>query len=116
MLFGIELLIDVDIHVHRKGRCGGYAAVPLPSGRDLWEPVLNEEWVERFHEIETPSEKTGLPSIYDLRASRHSLANSLGAVRPHDKQADMILLLSKWCERLDDFGMMVWMAVMLDGE
>ncbi|KAG7054715.1 c6 finger domain-containing protein [Colletotrichum scovillei] len=111
LLFGIELLVDVDLNAEEPSECGGYSLLPLPSGRDLWETVSCDEWRARYRRLRAESCDEKVLSIQDLRKARRAL----GADSEDRGQEDQLVAqVAKWCEGLDEFGMMVWMAVMLE--
>ncbi|KAK1540624.1 hypothetical protein CPAR01_06613 [Colletotrichum paranaense] len=111
LLFGIELLMDVDLNAEEPADCGGYSLLPLPSGRDLWEAVSSDEWRARYRRLRAESCDEKVLSIQDLRKARRAL----GADSEDRSQEDQLVArVAKWCEGIDEFGMMVWMAVMLE--
>ncbi|KAK1491769.1 hypothetical protein CABS01_12093 [Colletotrichum abscissum] len=111
LLFGIELLMDVDLNAEEPADCGGYSLLPLPSGRDLWEAVSSDEWRARYRRLRAESCGEKVLSIQDLRKARRAL----GADSEDRSQEDQLVArVAKWCEGIDEFGMMVWMAVMLE--
>ncbi|KAK1479856.1 hypothetical protein CCUS01_00410 [Colletotrichum cuscutae] len=111
LLFGIELLMDVDLNAEEPADCGGYSLLPLPSGKDLWEAVSSDEWRARYRRLRAESCDEKVLSIQDLRKARRAL----GADSEDRSQEDQLVArVAKWCEGIDEFGMMVWMAVMLE--
>ncbi|KAK7454894.1 hypothetical protein Landi51_03103 [Colletotrichum acutatum] len=111
LLFGIELLMDVDLNAEEPADCGGYSLLPLPSGRDLWETVSCDEWRARYRRLRAESCDEKVLSIQDLRKARRAL----GVDSEDRSQEDQLVArVAKWCEGIDEFGMMVWMAVMLE--
>ncbi|OHE97179.1 hypothetical protein CORC01_07433 [Colletotrichum orchidophilum] len=111
LLFGIELLMDVDMNAEDPADCGGYRLLPLPSGRDLWETVSSDEWAARFRKLRAESGDEKVLSIQDLRTARRAL---VGDFSDQSQERQLVSQVAKWCEGLDEFGMMVWMAVMLE--
>lgn len=109
LLYGIQLLLDVELISTRPNRCGGYWGTPLPSERGLWEPVSSAEWAARYKKFQSRNQRDTLLCIGDLGKAR----GGLGAEPSSDPEdARVFSLVCKWCENLDEFGMVVWMAVM----
>ncbi|KXH57373.1 hypothetical protein CSAL01_12047 [Colletotrichum salicis] len=111
LLFGIELLMDVNLNAEEPADCGGYSLLPLPSGRDLWEAVSGDEWSARYRRIRDESSDEKVLSIQDLRKATRALGVDSG---DRSQEEHSVSRVAKWCEGLDEFGMMVWMAVMLE--
>jgi hypothetical protein len=105
LLWIIELVLDVIIGPPRGlERCGGYSTVPLPCDRRLWEPVADAEWTRRYRQS-LGGKGTATLRIGDLRACHQSVSASTV-----DEQERM----AGWCEGLDEFGALVWMAGALE--
>jgi hypothetical protein len=99
----IELVLDVIFGSTPRELCTAYLGVPLPCGRRLWEPVSDAEWTRRYHQYLS----SGMPDlrIQDLKLS------AAGASEAVNEESEG---LAAWCEDLDDFGTLVWMAGMLE--
>ncbi|KAK3381156.1 hypothetical protein B0H63DRAFT_197295 [Podospora didyma] len=118
LLYGIELVFDVMIG-RTTSYCGGYTEVPLPSVRSLWDPVEDSTlWKNRYDADSLADSITGQqPHSIDLTIGdlmtlvpRHGMStNSQG---DHERGLRLVRL-EKWCEELDDFGSLMWMAVMM---
>lgn len=106
----MELLVDVDLKGDVACNTGGFNFIPLPSERDLWEPTSSAKWTARYKASEAASRNDKVLTILDLGRARRALG-----VEPSDESEEgrLVARVSKWCENLDEFGMMVWMAVML---
>ncbi|KAF4844105.1 hypothetical protein CGCSCA4_v007683 [Colletotrichum siamense] len=107
--FGFELLVDADFSGGKAATCG-YDKVAVPTGRYLWEPVSNIEWSARYKKMEAEIRKKPL-SIQDLRRVRRATGNGTGT---EVEEGEMTSRVSDWCDGLDEFGMLVWMAVMME--
>jgi hypothetical protein len=109
-LYGIELLVDVDLKGGEICNCGGYSHVPLPSQRSLWEPVSSAEWAARFKASRVTAHSDKALTMLDLRKARRALG-----VEPGDEgeEGRLVARVSQWCANLDEFGMMIWMAIMM---
>ncbi|KAH6984246.1 hypothetical protein BKA56DRAFT_481621 [Ilyonectria sp. MPI-CAGE-AT-0026] len=111
LLFGIELLLDVIFGPLARPHCGGYSHVPLPCVGDLWEPVSNVEWSKRFRDANPGGTRKTRLNIEVLKSSRQTLEAD-----PAEswKECAAVPDVAHWCERVDELGMLVWMAVMLE--
>lgn len=113
MLYGIELLSGIPV-VHAESchtECQyGYARVPLPSSRDLWSGASNQEWGRQYKRFLGNKSQERVLRMEDLVSSLQSLTADDGTALFLDSHKD----ISEWCERLDEFGMLVWMATMLE--
>ena len=72
VMFGIELLVDVDLNGSGT-YCGGYNRAPLPSEKGLWEPVNTPEWTERYRLSQTADSSNELLTIMDIRRARRMI-------------------------------------------
>lgn len=113
LLYGIELLSGIPV-VHAEGRqteCRyGYTRVPLPSSRDLWSSAPNQEWARQYKRFLGNKSQKRVLRMQDLVSSLQSSPADDGTALLLDSRKD----ISEWCERLDEFGMLVWMATMLE--
>src|SRR4051794_26781307 len=124
LLYGIELVFDVMIG-RATSYCGGYTDVPLPSVRSLWEPVIEDSisWRARYQQAASLSENittsssgssTAQHTVVDLTigdlttlAPKQQGMFDIGA-EGHDAATSLRLTkLEKWCDELDDFGMLI---------
>ncbi|TDZ71738.1 hypothetical protein CTRI78_v001961 [Colletotrichum trifolii] len=109
LLFGFELLVDLDSK-REVSKCSSYHSVAAPCGRKLWEPVSNIEWTARYREMEDEIRKKPLV-LDDLAVMRR--ATRAGARRTAEDD-ELMARVSDWCDSLDEFGSLVWMAVMME--
>lgn len=93
-----------------RASCGGYSLVPLPCSRDLWQPLSNEEWGYRFESQEKTNKTNRLLKLSDLQLSRRAM-EPRGSER---STADPTPEVTKWSRTLDEFGVLIWMAALLD--
>ncbi|CAH0027958.1 unnamed protein product, partial [Clonostachys rhizophaga] len=111
LLYGIELLIDVNLSHTDRASCGGYSLVPLPCSRDLWQPLSNEEWGHRFESQEKTNKMNRLLKLSDLQLSRRAMEPR----SPFERSlVDPSSEVTKWSRTLDEFGVLIWMAALLD--
>lgn len=108
IIFGVQLMLDVDFNV-AGGECGGYSQLPLPSGRELWETVSNDEWAARYRKLHARYRDDNVLNIQDLRRARRALESD---ITDQSEEGRLVGRVAEWCESLDELGMMVWMAVM----
>jgi hypothetical protein len=113
LLYGIELLSGIPV-VHAESRrteCQyGYMRVLLPSSRDLWSSASNQEWARQYKRFLSNKSQEGVLRMQDLVSSLQSSTMDDGTALLFDSHKD----ISGWCERLDEFGMLVWMATMVE--
>uniref|UniRef100_A0A093XAA8 Uncharacterized protein n=2 Tax=Talaromyces marneffei TaxID=37727 RepID=A0A093XAA8_TALMA len=113
LLYGIELLSGIPAVTaeSRRSECRhGYTRVPLPSSRDLWSSASNQEWARQYKQFCGTKSQENVLRIQDLVSSLQSSVVDDGTALSLDAHKD----ISEWCERLDEFGMLVWMATMLE--
>lgn len=84
--------------------------VPLPSSRDLWSSASNQEWARQYKHFQGNKSQEGVLRMQDLVSSLQSSTPDDGTALLFDSHKD----ISEWCERLDEFGMLVWMATMVE--
>lgn len=87
--------------------------MPLPCTRELWEPVSDQEWERRYATEYTLASKemhavAGL-NLGDLIAPRGRLGQ-VGGSGAGERERE----LARWCEGVDEFGALLWMATMLE--
>lgn len=108
VLYGIELLLDVSLRPPGTSGCPGYANLPLPCPRELWEPVPDGEWARRYREdlAARGAQWRRTLRIGDLITSRRTHSGGeCGAV---------VGDVAAWCEKADEFGTLLWMATMME--
>ncbi|KAI1184524.1 hypothetical protein F5B17DRAFT_442556 [Nemania serpens] len=109
LFYVINIALTVQIG-SKRSKCGSILATPLPCARDLWDPDATETWALRLHRY-----KSRISSNRGLVIS--DLLNALGSDQSGKKSAADVPAqkdLVTWCESLDDFGSLVWMASLLD--
>ncbi|KAJ9136925.1 hypothetical protein NKR23_g9571 [Pleurostoma richardsiae] len=92
----IELLLDVLVGSADAKKCGGFLTVPLPCVRELWEPVSNTDWGARYQRWTSSSGWEEPLTVGDMAR----------ATKTHDRLMD----LATWCEEIDEYGTLLWMA------
>ncbi|KAI0521324.1 hypothetical protein F5B22DRAFT_644049 [Xylaria bambusicola] len=91
-------------------RCCTLPATPLPSGRDLWDHEATEIWALRLQRYKRRMSSNRVLTIQDLLAySKYDQSNKRMEI---DTQVQKDL--ATWCESLDEFGTLVWMASSVD--
>ena len=115
ILYGIELLLVAEISGNtsgKNGECSGFLGMPLPCGRELWEPVGDSEWKRRYSKVmadrdwENVSELTIADLIHSRKQSipTHVPTSWLASCSTEQE-------IERWCSRVDEFGTLLWMAV-----
>lgn len=88
--------------------------MPLPCVRELWQPLSDREWKKRYREDVDARKlkgRQGLTFQNLISFRRTSKAqNNLFSDPTSEEQ------LSEWCEKSDDFSMLLWMALTVEGE
>ena len=83
---------------------------PLPSGRDLWDYDATETWALRLHWYKSRMVSDHVLTIDDLLSYSKYEQSNMKNEASNWLQRD----LSTWCESLDEFGTLVWMASLVD--
>ncbi|KAK0710597.1 hypothetical protein B0H67DRAFT_583049 [Lasiosphaeris hirsuta] len=116
ILYAIEAVFDVDV-ASRRQHCQGYDQVPLPSPRDLWEPVDNATWAARYQaSLNNHHAMRGTKRYLvfeDLRQLNGRVAVSGGVEASDPTDAANFQAIEHWCETIDEFGTLIWMSVMV---
>ncbi|KAI1426484.1 hypothetical protein F5Y12DRAFT_713214 [Xylaria sp. FL1777] len=108
LLYVIRIVLGIQIG--NPGRCCAILATPLPAGRALWDQDATETWAIRLDRYKSRIVSHKVLTIDDLlcysgtgQAGKNGEENTL-------IQKDLVT----WCESLDEFGTLVWMASLLD--
>lgn len=89
-----------------QGLCNGYFNNPLPSTRDLWDIISNAEWTKRYQQWLNRDNGDSLLKIEDLKLwQQHRETDTAG-----NREQQAIHKLAQWCENLDNFGTLIWIA------
>ncbi|KPM41695.1 hypothetical protein AK830_g4842 [Neonectria ditissima] len=110
LMFIIETLLDVIIGERDSVECNGFGATPLPCIRDLWETKSTTKWVEDYRNAVLRRRRSKPLTVRDLKLSVTS--PNLSSVSSGENDAVRSEIMS-WCESLDPFGTIVWMAATL---
>jgi len=115
VLYGMELLLDVFAREGNRHTCLGYIYIPLPCSRDLWEPVPDSEWARRYHQSISGHEKhiqeslcIGTIQTVLLQSPTVSSGEEFSQLSIDRRE------VTDWCERVDELGILIWMAIMLE--
>lgn len=97
-------------HDLRTAECAGFAKVPLPCLRDLWDYEHREAWGYRLRQyMERRGEDRNL-TIRHLLQARKPAREADAAERDGRLMAEM----ARWCAGIDELGTLVWMAAWLE--
>ena len=85
----------------------------MPAGRDLWEPVAEDEWAMRFRR--TPLARRAISNCNEMLRIGHLVMarrQSSADIGPEERRraAD----IEDWCAGADEFGSLLWLASSLD--
>ncbi|KAI0533601.1 hypothetical protein GGR58DRAFT_100510 [Xylaria digitata] len=108
LFYVIRVVLGVEIG--NTKHCSTLLATPLPSGRELWDSDAAETWAIRLHRYKNRMVSNRVLTIEDMLSYPGN--NQLGMNNEIDGPVQKDL--ATWCESLDDFGMLVWMASLLD--
>jgi hypothetical protein len=111
VLYGIELLLDAFEQDPNHEKCRGMTNVPLPCTRDLWEPVSDSKWARRYQNSISLQLGYETVSIGTIQSALFLKGRNLETELRQDTSMEAI---SYWCERADELGTLVWMAIMLE--
>ncbi|KAI0905367.1 hypothetical protein F4823DRAFT_143093 [Ustulina deusta] len=108
LCYMIRMVLVIQIGDPR--RCCALLASPLPSARGLWDQDATETWAIRLHRYTSRMVSDGVLTLDDL------LCYSGGGHSGNNDEPDAPIQkdLVTWCESLDEFGTLVWMASLLD--
>lgn len=105
----IQIILDVMIGDGNREGCEGFGLTPLPCTRELWEIETTSEWTRRYRESLRRRKSVEVLTIRELKRAQ-SLPTEFESGRDVRREATDV---ANWCQRLDQFGMMVWMAASL---
>ncbi|KAK0734634.1 hypothetical protein B0T26DRAFT_77565 [Lasiosphaeria miniovina] len=127
LLYGIERVFDVIFSSSGRDFCAGHCYVPLPSPRYLWEPVDNVTWTARYQKHNSMSSSYSssarrqpgtclvMQDLWRLRQERSGTIATCESASDAAGREGTFRDLEHWCETIDEFGSLVWMAAMMDG-
>lgn len=83
--------------------------LPVPCGRELWEPVEDLVWRKRYRERITNhhGEMARDLTIKDLIQARKGSNDENGQLLIYGTED----AIGRWCSSVDEFGILLWMAV-----
>lgn len=113
LLYGIELLSGIPIAGTGSQRTEcmyGYTRVPLPSSRDLWSSASNQEWAKQYKRFVDKKSQESVLRMEDLMSSLQDSTVGDGKAANLESRK----YISEWCERLDEFGVLICMATMVE--
>lgn len=99
-------MIDTLIDIHTNVPCpttGGLDALPLPSGKTLWNALSEEEWVVEYE----------LRLKQRLGRANLTYGNLIQLQRDSGGSLSDVTLLENWYSDMDSFGHMVMVAATL---
>jgi len=88
--------------------------MPLPCVRELWQPISDREWNQRYQEDFAAKRLKGgcNLSLRNLLRLRQPSIVCLPTAATHDLAEEF----AEWCERADDLSMLLWMSLMVEGD
>jgi hypothetical protein len=110
VLFVIEIVLGVVFGRSDTPSCAGFANIPLPCPRSLWDYESKTAWSYRIQKYTRSRSSEGIPIISDLVAASDS-GTDLETISLEDEMFGKVV---EWCQAMDGFGTLVWMAVLLD--
>ncbi|KAI0159661.1 hypothetical protein GGR57DRAFT_433609 [Xylariaceae sp. FL1272] len=89
--------------------CDSIQSTPLNCVRELWNTDTSESWASRLHTFVKQRASRKILTLHDLLQIRGDHAKK-------EDNTDALVQkdLTNWCENLDDFGTLVWMASALN--
>ncbi|RYP68397.1 hypothetical protein DL771_006661 [Monosporascus sp. 5C6A] len=111
LLFMIELLFEVFLGDASCTNEGNFKDVPVPSSRDLWDPDMKENWASRLQRYLAGRNPGRVLTMGDVRAASCGVDSSQQRI---GKDPALVRDVARWCENVDPFGTLMWMAVSLD--
>ncbi|CAJ2514136.1 Uu.00g022550.m01.CDS01 [Anthostomella pinea] len=101
LLFMIEMILVVLIGDPNIPGCGTILGTPLPCARDLWDSDTTESGAARLHRYVRDRKSDRVLKVDDL------MRRGSGEIEDNVALVDD---LATWCDGLDEFGTLVWMA------
>ncbi|KAH6693669.1 hypothetical protein F5X68DRAFT_258547 [Plectosphaerella plurivora] len=113
LLYMIDLLLNIEGRTPSRGQCPEAICVTLPCNSVLWGTVADDEWRWRHQELTMANRKRGgrMLTLGDLLLLKSPL---LPGETDEAFGRGVEDQLSEWSENADDFGMLLWMAMMLE--
>ena len=114
LLYLIDLLLNSSARSPSKGHCDEFFDMPLPCVRELWQPISDREWNQRYQEDFAAKRLKGgcNLSLRNLLRLRQPSIVCLPTAATHDLAEEF----AEWCERADDLSMLLWMSLMVEGD
>ena len=114
LFYMIDLLFHIEGRTPSIGQCPEFVDLPLPCIRELWEPVSDREWEKRYQQhvaFKDQRRARGL-TLGNLVLLRQSQLH--GEKLDHCWEPGVADEMAEWCEKVDDFSKLVWMAFMIE--
>jgi hypothetical protein len=113
-MYMVDLLLQTNAQSPSSGECSDFVRMPLPCVRELWQPLSDREWKKRYRDdvdARKLKDRHGLTfqDLINFRRSSKDEDNFFAASAAEEQ-------LSEWCEKSDDFSMLLWMALTVEGE
>lgn len=108
LLHIVQIVLEVIIGERglNTDRCQGFVSTPLPSTRDLWEVEATSEWTRRYRETLRRRKSSQVLNIAKLKLVQNVPIGRAQRDAMDDIHGDVV----NWCQSLDQYGMVVWMA------
>jgi hypothetical protein len=106
-MFVVETLLDVIIGSNWRldHRLSVYYHMPVPCSRDLWETNSTEAWTTRYRGSWSHGKDDDILTIGDVCSVLVPTPGQAGQER------SAVSKTTAWCQGLDQYGQMVWMAI-----
>lgn len=116
LLYLFDLLLQTDAQSPLRGDCPEFFDMPLPCVRELWQSISDRDWKKRYQEDVNAKKQKGRRglTLKHLLLLRQSSLYIEDLTKPGSP--DFAEELAEWCERVDDFSMLLWMALTVEGE
>ena len=114
LLYLIDLLLNSSARAPSKGHCNEFFDMPLPCGRDLWQPISDREWKKRYDKDLTSKRQRG-SCVLSLRNLLRLRQSSLAGPST-SATSDIAEEFAEWCEKADDLSMLLWMSLTIEGD
>lgn len=113
-MYMVDLLLQTNAQSPSSGECPEFVRMPLPCTRELWQPLTDREWKKRYQEDVNARKLHGrrgltFQDLIEFRGSSKAQGDAYGDTRSQEQ-------LAEWCEKADDFCMLLWMALTVEGE
>lgn len=110
LLFVIETVLGVVFGRRDTAHCAGFSNVPLPCSGSLWDYQSRTAWSWKLERYKESRPGGSILTLGDLV----SASNASTDLETIGRENSVFGNVAEWCQTLDEFSTLIWMAVLLD--